>query len=170
MSGRGISLESSDSPRLTIDGVDAMNECIERMFLACRNSLMVRAPRLDFEFYFSPSFQECCEAIVVREMRNELLFLVEDEQYLMRANSRLITLARRFSSYVRIRVIPKEYIEQQETFIVCDDSAYLHQPNIDHPRGVMHASDRGRARQLGVRFKDLWERSTQPFELFTTGL
>lgn len=165
-----VSFDESGSHRLFIEGTDAMNQCIERLFLACRQTLMVRAGRLDFEFYFSDSFTECCQSVVVRDMRNEMLFLVEDEQYVMRANSRLVALARRFSSYIKIRVIPEEYIEHQEMFIVCDGAGYLHQPSIEQPQGFMNPSDRGTARQLSLRFKDLWERSSQPAELFVTGL
>lgn len=170
MTEKGISMEGAGSLNILIDGAQAMNECIERLFLSCRHSLMVRAPRLDFEFYFSESFAECCQSLIVRDMRNEILFLIEDEPYLMRANVRLLALARQFSSYIKIRVIPEEYLEKQETFIVCDALGYLHQPNIEYPKGVMNPSDRGVARQFSLRFKDLWDRSPQPTELFTTGL
>lgn len=170
MSDGKASIDSSDPPRLAIDGTGAMNEAIERLFLACRNTLIVRAPRLDFDFYFSESFTECCRSIIVRDMRNELLFLVEDEKHLLRVNVRLLSLARQFSSYVKIRVIPEEYLEHQEMFIVCDSLAYLHQPSADHPRGIMSIDDRGTARRLFLAFKDLWDRSPQPEELFTLGL
>ncbi|MBS1270643.1 MAG: hypothetical protein MAG794_01601 [Gammaproteobacteria bacterium] len=165
-----VSVGLSDSPHLVIDGTTAMNECIERVFLACRRSLIIRARRLDFAFYFSESFTECCQSVVKQGLRNEILFLVEDEQYLMRTNTRLVTLARQFSSYIKIRAIPEEYIEHQEMFIVCDDIAYVHQPNIEHPKGLLNTSDRGTARKLGLRFKDLWQRSIPPPELFSIGL
>lgn len=170
MSDDNVSIEGGDSPRLVIDGPKAMNESIERLFLACRSSLLVRARRLDFDFYFSETFTETCQSIIVRDTRNELLFLLEDEPYLMKANSRLLALARKFSSYIKIRIIPKEYIEQQETFIVCDAIAYLHQPKMEFARGVMDLSDRGRARKLSLKFKEVWERSPEPSELFTAGL
>lgn len=164
------SFDESEPQRLRLDGDTAINECIERMFLACRNSLMVRAKRLDFDFYFSEAFTECCQSIVARNLRNELLFLVEDEKFVMKANARLVALARQFSSYVKIRVIPEEYIERQEMFIVSDAASYLQQPHIDHPRGFMNIADRGTARQLSLRFNDLWQRSAPPGELFTVGL
>lgn len=170
MTEKGISIEGSESTGISIDGNEAMNECVERLFLSCRHSLTVRAPRLDFDFYFSESFTECCRSIVVRDMRNEILFLIEDEKHLMRASSRVIALARQFSSYIKIRAIPEEYVEKQETFIVCDSTAYLHQPNVEYPRGVFSESERGIARQFNLRFKDLWDRSAPPKELFTTGL
>lgn len=170
MTDSRVSFDASDPQRLAVDGAAAMNECIERLFLACRSSLVVRARRLDFDFYFSESFTECCQSIVVRDMRNQLLFLVEDEQFVTRTNGRLVALARQFSSYVKVRVIPEEYIERPEMFIVCDATAYLHQPSVDRPKGVMDTADRGTARQLSLRFKDLWERSAPPAELFITGL
>jgi len=170
MSDERVSIDDQDKPRLAIEGADAINECIERLFLGCRHSIKVRAPRLDSDFYFSETFSECCRSIIVRDLRNQLQFLVEDEQYVTRANSRLVALARQFSSYVKIRVIPQEYVERQEMFIVSDDDAWLHQPSLERPRGVMASQDRGAARQLSLRFTDLWERSAPPAELFTTGL
>ncbi len=107
---------------------------------------------------------------MTRNLRNELLFLVEDEQYVIKANSRLVALARQFSSYIKVRVIPRELIKHQEMFIIHDAVGYLHQPNIEYPKGFMSTGDRGTAGQLGRRFKDLWDRGIQPNELFTTGL
>lgn len=165
-----VSIDGSEPPRLLVEGVSAMNECIERIFLGCRNSLMVRAPRLDFDFYFSESFTECCQSIIVRDLRNELQFLVEDELHFMKANARLVALARQFSSYVTVKVAREEYIEHQEMFIVCDRESYLHQPSVDQPKAFMNTSDRAIAGQLALRFRDLWERSEPPEELFITGL
>lgn len=170
MTAGKVSFDAGGSPRLVIEDAAALNECLERLFLACRRSLRVRARRLDPDFYYSDSFSRVCESLITRDLRNELLFLVEDEQHLMRTNSRLLTLARRFSSYIKIRVIPKEYIEQPEMFVLCDDSGYLHQPSVDRPRSLLDTSDRGNVQRLNLRFKELWERSAQPFELFTTGL
>lgn len=165
-----VSIDGAEPPRLLIEGVAALNECIERLFLGCRSALMVRAPRLDLDFYFSESFTECCRSIIVRDLRNELLFLVEDEMHLMKANIRLLALARQFSSYVKIKVIREEYVEHREMFVVCDRESYLHQPSVDHPKGFMNTSDRGVTHQLALRFGDLWERSEPPEELFVTGL
>jgi len=165
-----LSFDASDAQRLAVDGVDAINEALQRLFLACQSTVVVRAYRLDQDFYFSESFTEACQSIIVRDLRNQLLFLVEDEQFVIKANSRLVALARQFSSYVKIRVLPEPYIEHQEMFVVCDDAAYLHQPSIERPKAFMSTADRGAARRLGQRFKDLWERSEPPGELFTTGL
>lgn len=165
-----VKLGGDGSPRLVIDGAGAMNESIERLFLGCQRSLRVRAKRLDFDFYFSDTFTECCQSIITRNRRNELMFLVEDEKYLMRANARLLALARQFSTFIKIKVIPEEYIEHNEMFIVQDDSGYLHQPNVDYPRGILDTSDRGTAGRLARRFRDTWDRSYQPPELFVTGL
>ncbi|MGA8262169.1 MAG: hypothetical protein WB783_18340 [Arenicellales bacterium] len=169
-----VSIEGSDSPsssaRLLVEGPDALNECIERLFLACRGFLIVRAPRLDLDFYFSEVFTECCRSIIVRDLRNELRFLVEDEAHIMKANTRLVSLARQFSSYVKVRVAREEYVEHREMFVVCDSVAYLHQPNAEVPKAFMNTSDRAAARRLGLQFKDLWDRSASPEELFTMGL
>lgn len=170
MTGDGVSFDQSDPGRLLIEGNTAMNECIERLFLACRSTLLVRARRLDFDFYFSQSFTECCESIVARSMRNELRFLVEDEEFVIKVNSRLVALARQFSSYIKVRVIPEELIKRQEMFMVCDAAGYLHQPSIERPTGFTNPSDRGTARRLGRHFTDLWDRSEPPGELFVTGL
>ncbi len=165
-----VKLDGNGSPRLVVDGTDAMNESIERLFLGCRRSMLVRAKRLDFDFYFSDTFTECCQSIVTRSMRSELLFLVEEEKYVMRINTRLVALARQLSTYIKVKVIPEEYIERNEMFIVQDDGGYLHQPNTDHPRGILDTADRGTAGRFARRFRDTWERSFQPRELFVTGL
>lgn len=170
MNGDRVSFDESDPQRLAVEGQDAMNECVERLFLACKSAIAVRAFRLDYDFYFSETFTETCRSIVARDLRNQLQFLVEDEKHVMTVNSRLVKLARELSSYVKVRVIPAEYIEHQEMFIVCDGTAYLHQPGIEWPRGFMSTADRGTARRFSKQFKNIWERSAPPAELFTAGL
>lgn len=170
MNGDRVSFDESDPQRLAVEGEDAMNQCVERLFLACKSTIAVRACRLDYDFYFSETFTETCQSIVARDLRNQLQFLVEDEKYVMQLNSRLVKLARELSSYIKVHAIPAEYIERQEMFIVCDGIAYLHQPNIERPRGFMSTSDRGTAHRFSRQFKDIWERSAPPAELFTAGL
>ena len=165
-----VSIDGADSPGLLVEGPHALNESIERLFLACHGFLIVRAPRLDLDFYFSEAFTECCRSIIARDLRNELQFLVEDEAHIMKANIRLVSLARQFSSYVKLRVIREEYVEHREMFVVCDSTSYLHQPNAEMPKAFMNTSDRVTARRLGLQFKDLWDRSAPPEELFTMGL
>lgn len=165
-----VSFEAGGSPRLRVEDSTAMNECIERLVLACNQSLRVQAKRLDYDFYYSDAFVQACLSVIKRDLRNELQFLVEDEWHLMKTNVKLVGLARRYSSYIKLRVIPEEYIEQREMFVLCDASGCLHQPSVDHPTGFLSTSDRGTVRQFSRRFKDLWERSSQPTELFTTGL
>jgi len=157
-------------PRAAVEGAGAMSECAERLFLACRQSVLVRAWRLDLDFYFSQSFTESCQSIVTRDLRNEILFMVEDERFVMQVNTRLVSLGRRFSSYVKVKVIPEEYIEHQEMFIVVDGSAWMHQYSLEQDRALMSLSDRGNAGRLARRFRDLWDRSEPPAEMFTTGL
>jgi hypothetical protein len=88
----------------------------------------------------------------------------------MDSGSRVIDLARKFSSYVKVRKLPPEYSDSAEVFIVADleHCLYLQSAGSFPARYSRHSP--GQARQLDHRFRKLWERSVQIAGLHPVGL
>lgn len=147
---------------------------LEKMVLAlfelARRQVLVRAPRLVWPIFLSEELEQQITRIIKTEMTNRVLLLLEDEEFFIQNNPRLLSMCRRFSTYVKIRTLPKEYREPSELFLVIDNIAFLHQARADVSYGVANLNAVGRARSLSRQFNEAWERSEPPAELFRLGL
>lgn len=153
-----------------IIGKQKINQSITEIFDHCQRLLMIRAPTLAFDFYHGDAFSSSCLSIITGNLHNRILFLLDDEQHLQHSSLRLIQLARKYSSYIKIKILPLEYKDRQDMFMVCDSHAYLHQPQVEYARAFVNFNDPGSCKHFSLRFKGLWERSRPPSEIFTLGL
>lgn len=154
---------------LVLDSLDDLDHMALALFRLTRRQILLRAPRLDWPAFASKELADEIGRIAKSELSNQVLLLIEDEEYFFQNNSRLLALCRRFSSYVKVRVPPEEY-RQPELILVVDSVAFLHQARVDIDYGIANLNAAGRVRTLSRQFNETWERSNAPEELFTLGL
>ena len=155
---------------LILDGVIELERMVLTMFTLAQRSVLVRAHRFEWPIFHTEELDEQIKRIITSEMTNRILFLIEDEQFFMQNNTRLLAQCRQHSSYVKIRTLAAEYREPVEFFMVVDNIAFLHQARTDVSYGVANLNAAGRARTLSRQFNEAWERSEPPAELFRLGL
>ena len=147
-----------------------VDEAIRKMFCQAQHFLYVRAPRLDFPFFKSRDLLPSVTGLIRGDQRNHIYFLIDDEFHFLNTNTRLIELARKFSSYVKIHKLPEEYADTAEVFIVADRDCYLHMASPHQYPATAGSDMSARTRQLEYRFKQLWEKSERIPELSTLGI
>lgn len=102
--------------------------------------------------------------------RNEFRLLCSETRHLHEKGGSLIELARRFSSFIKLRQIPEEYRPVTEQFILVDDNASLRQHDFTAPGYFASFNDRATVRPLHNRFEELWQRSAAVPGIHVTGL
>jgi len=155
---------------IVLENALELNGMITQLSRSARRSILVRSPRLEFPAFNSETFADQIRRLIALDSNSQVRFLVGQPELFLRMNTRLIALCRQFSTFVKARAIPAEYLEPAEMFVVVDDIACLHQPRSDVMRGIANQNTPGRARSLTRLFNEIWERSTPPSELFTLGL
>lgn len=163
-----LELGASDD-NLILEGLDDLDHMALALFRLARQQIRLRAPRLDWPVFGSKEFADEIGRIVKSELSNQVLLLIDDEEFFFHNNTRLLALCRRFSSFVKVRVVPEEYREPALVLLV-DNLAFLHQARVDINYGIANLSAAGRVRTLSRQFNEIWERSAAPAELFTLGL
>jgi len=162
--------DADDSTLQSLTSPAQVDGAIRDMFRQAGHTLYIRAPRLDFPFFNSKDLLPSITDLIRGDQRNHLYFLIDDDTHFLNTNSRVIELARKFSSYVSVHKLPEEYADTAEVYIVADQDCYLRMASQHTYPATVASGMPARARQLEYRFKQLWEKSERIPELFTLGL
>ena len=162
--------QASAKDEQAIESSKAVDKAVEQLCCEAAHSLKIRAPRLDFPFFRTTGVIPAVTPLITGDRRNQIHILIDDEQHLMDSGSRVIDLARKFSSYVKLRKLPPEYSDSAEVFIVADLEHCLYLKSASSFPAKYSRHSPGQARQLDHRFRKLWERSVHIAELHPVGL
>ena len=152
------------------ESTEQVDALIDKLFDQANHRLFVRAERLDSGFFASDRLASCVSTLVRKNLRNEVRFLVDDIDHLISRRRKTLVLARRFSSYVRLREPDEQDKGGCGTYIVADGIAYIH-----HAAGSVYPAqaesyDPAFSRRLENEFQRDWERGHHVTELSTAGL
>lgn len=161
---------SDDAVERALDTPGEVDEAVEQLCRGAIRSLIIRSPRLDFPFLGTTELLTALTPLITGDRRNLVHILVDDAQHFLDTGNRVIDLARRFGSYVQVRRLPPEYVESPEVFLVADSCNCIHQKSANVYPALLARNAPGRARKLGQRFRQMWERSDRIAELHTLGL
>ena len=124
-----------------------------------RRYLYIFSRDLDPALYDNTEFAEAVRALVRSRGRAHVHILVQNPARAVNDGHRLVNVAQRLSSKVRIHRPAREYTGLRETFLVADEMGYLHRNLAERYEGKASFRDRKRARELTRYFEEIWQRS-----------
>lgn len=125
-----------------------------------RRALYLFSRDLDGPLYDDEAFVEAVSALARRSEHTRVHVLVQDSSRAVKDGHRLIGLAQRLSSKVKVHNPSREYANLTESYLVVDETGYLYRPLADRYEGQARFRDPMRARELTKQFKEMWDRST----------
>ena len=143
---------------------------ISALVLQAKRSILVWAPSLHPGTYNSVNINDAFAHFAAAHHRNRASILTSDIKTFVRQNPRLVSVCRRFSSFIQLKQFPDDYPPMEDYFVIVDQQGYYHQPQWSVPSGVACMYDRRKATQLQRRFQQYWGIGESPSELFTAGL
>ena len=113
---------------------------------------------------------ELLSSFIRQHERSRLHYLCSESNILRERGGKLIQLARRFSTFIKLRQLPDDLKPIHEQFIIIDGESCIQTQ--DHRSYDYYANlhNRARARQLNNHFEALWERSSAVAGIHVTGL
>ena len=118
----------------------------------------------------STNIDDLTSSFVRQHERNRFRYLCSESDILRERGSKLIQLARRFSTYVKLRQLPDGLKAVHEQFIVIDNKSSLQTQDRTSHNYYAHINERGRAHKLNNLFEELWQRSSAIKGVHVTGL
>ncbi len=155
-----------DAGVLQLEGPGQAAEAIAAMAGQARRTLSLLAPSLEPEFYDQPAFLQALRQLAVeRSGHLPVRVLVVDAESAIRRSLRLIELARRLTSSMRIAMVPEELAEDCDAFLLVDDQAYFQRRRAVPTRSLVDFADPARTRILQRQFETIWGQAGAALEL-----
>ncbi len=161
-------LDTAD--RVHISGRAEAVRFVAQLFEQAQHSILVFAPSLEPVLFNHGNVAERLASFAVAHRRNLARILVEDATSSVQHNQRLAELSRRFSDFIKFRQVDEDHSSLREMYLIVDERAYLHQPELDKAEYFAALHDRRRARLLSREFERMWDRSQPITEVHTLGL
>ncbi len=162
--------ERDAGDRVRIDNRAEAARFVGQLLERAQRSILVFAPILEPAFFDHSNVIERLASFAVAHRRNLARFLVEDATLSVQHNTRLAELSRRFSDFIRLQQVDEDHRSLRETYMVVDERAYLHQPELDKADYLAALDGRRQARLLSQEFERMWDRSRPITEVHTLGL
>jgi len=96
---------------------------------------------------------------------SHVLILIQDSTYVVKNGHRLVELAYRLSSKIKLRKPCYEYRNYNEAFLVADKDGLIHRRLADRYEGTASFHNPMEARKLAKFFDEVWEKSEPDPEL-----
>ena len=130
-----------------------------------QRSLCIYSHDLEPWLYHHSSVQDACTRFLLTSPRHQLRILLRDSSRAVKEGHRLLTLARRLSSNLKIRKLRPDYPSEELAFLLVDDRGLLLMPEIGQPNGYALYQDPGRNRQRRAQFDHAWDTSVTDADL-----
>ena len=135
---------------------------ISALILQATRNIAVWAPSLDPGVYNSFAINDALAHFAAAHHRNRATILIDNIKTSIRQNPRLISVCRRFSTFIQVKRYPADYPPLEDYFVVVDQVGYYLQPQWAVPSGIACMHDRRKATQLQRRFQQHWQIGESP--------
>lgn len=141
----------------TLDEVRAATEAVA----ACGQRLIsIFSPDLEPPLYDQQAFLNTIKRFVLGQSFAKVRILVREPGRMLTHNNRFVSMARRLSSYLEIRVLVAEQRQQTAAYCIADDRAIVYRLRADRWDGITSLNNPPVARQYLQEFDASWQAST----------
>ncbi len=145
-------------------------ELVEKFLGHARRKIVFLAPTLYSDFFNTTQTASTLARFAAAHRNNVARFLVEDANSSLHDNARVVELCRRYTDFIKMRQLDEDDSGLQEMFLVVDETAYLHQPDVDRHEYRAAFAGRREARRLALRHERTWEHSLVIADILPIGL
>ncbi len=129
-----------------------------------KHEILIASYDFDSRLYSNSEFVDALSAFVRGHRNAHIDILVWQTSPAVKQGHRLVELAQRLSSSIKIHEPDKVHAEFIESYMIVDGSAYFRRPLADRFEGIGSLHAPLIARELKEQFHAMWERSTPSSE------
>ena len=98
--------------------------------------ISICTPDMEPAIYDQPAFLETVKRFVLGRAFGKVRVLVRDSARMNASNNRFVSMARRLTNYLEIRLLPQEMHQQTAAYCIADDLAVIYRLRADRWDGV----------------------------------
>jgi hypothetical protein len=115
--------------------------------------------------YNSLDFLDAVKRLVLTHRYARVQILLVNPLRSVKEGHRMVEMARRFSSFIEIRLVPEEFHAHSEAFLIADRSGLVYRVNASRWEGIADTDSPRIAQRYLEFFEKVWQRSTAAAEL-----
>lgn len=155
---------NDDREDIEISGAEQNRQLALELARQARREILIASYDLDTRLYSNQEFIDALSTFVRAHRYAHVHILVWNKEPAIKHGHRLIELAQRLSSRIKIHEPDPVHAEFIESYMVVDGIAYFRRPQADCMEGVACFLAPIIARNLKDHFHTMWERSTPSSE------
>jgi hypothetical protein len=161
---------NTDNDRFPINSRGQVSETSTRLIQEASRSINILI--YDYDEILLPTAQigDLLSTFIRQHERCHFQYLCTENNLLLERGGKLIQLARKFSTFIKLRQLPDGLQAIQEQFIVVDGNSSMHTQDHRSYDYFAHFNDRAKAQKLNNHFEELWQRSEPVPGIHVTGL
>ncbi len=124
-----------------------------------KRSLYIHSRDLDHTVYDNRLFVEAVKNLATSSRFATVRILIQDSRKVVNTGHRLVDLAYRLSTAIKIRKPDAQFRDFNGAFLVVDDVGYLHRRVADRYEGIVNFNGPDKVAELIKYFRLVWEKS-----------
>jgi hypothetical protein len=121
-----------------------------------RRLISICTPDMEPAIYDQPAFLETMKRFVLGRAFGKVRVLVRDSARMNASNNRFVSMARRLTNYLEIRLAPPEMHQQTAAYCIADDRAVIYRLRADRWDGVSSLNNPPAAQHFLQQFDAGW--------------
>ncbi len=121
----------ADKLRSVIDSLTQLKEETSHIFSSAKQSIQIYSHGLDPRILNNRQIDRNILDFIKRSRKSKVQILIYDEQFLRGIDHCLVSLAQKFTSFIDIRIVPKDFHENPFGFYLVDNRAMLYRSNVE---------------------------------------
>lgn len=146
---------------------DSKDNRIAALALAtqAQRSLRIFTRDLEAAIYNTQDFIDTVSKLATHSQHSIVHILIHDSTNVVKNGHRLVELAYRLNSKIKLRKPCYEYRNYNEAFLIADETGLIHRKLADRYTGMANFNNPLEARNLAKFFDEVWEKSEPDPEL-----
>ena len=159
-----------DAQTVAIDTSEECRLAALSMARQAARSIEIVSRQLDPQMYDDRDFCEAVSQLIVGSRRARIRALLRHTGPVVKGGHRLMTLSRRLSSFIEMRVPAREFDEYNAAFLIVDGVGVIHRTLSDRFESTVNFNDPRLAQELTRQFEEMWQTAVPDVDLRSSHL
>ncbi len=146
---------------ITLSSMEDNRVAGQALIAQAERTLEIFSRDLEARLYDNSDFTSAVREMVLRSQHTRVRILVNEPDYAIKHDHRLIYTARHLSSYIEIRKTHEDYAMNPAAFLLVDQRGLLYRTLATHYEGVANFNNPSQVGELLRFFNEAWNQSRQ---------
>lgn len=156
--GQGYVLGETDR-EIKLSSLDEFCDGVLAIADQAKRQVQIFSPDLEAPLYDNEPFVRSLARVANSHRTSLVQILIHDPKPAVKDGHRIVALCQQFSTYVHVRRIAEDYVDNREAFLLADQAGIVHRISSDRYQGTLNFNDVTRVGRMMRFFSEVWERS-----------